>query len=110
MDWRSSKRESHNSDIVFLTKGPGRLGDALGRLAGDGGGSLKSKEFAPNAAGLDDTVSKKREDVAGRQRERGFCVIGLWRDAERQAGVEGQFFSAEVGRQVAGIGEGNSSI
>ena len=103
---RRGEGEGEDGDVVLLAVGLGGAGDGFSGLGADGLGAVEAEELAGGGLGFDYAVGEEGEPVAGSEADGGFSSNGVGSNAERQAGVERDFFAVAVRREMAGIGEG----
>src|ERR1700728_4329504 len=98
--------EGEDGDVVLLAVGLGGGGDLFSGLIADLAGAVEAKEIAGGGLGFDDAVGEQGDLIAGGELERGFGVVCIGNEAERDGGVEGDLVSVAKGREVAGAGRG----
>lgn len=81
--------------------------DFCGGFGGDGLCAVEAEELAALVAGFYYSVCVEREAATGVERE-GCCgVVAVVGDAQRKRAGELDFFAVEIGRQMAGVGQGD---
>jgi len=72
--------------------------------------AVEAEEFALRVLGLDNSVGVEGEAAAGGEIEAGDGVAGVGLDAEGQCAGELDFIAVEVGREMAGVGDGDKAV
>src|SRR6185437_13538431 len=96
--------QSEHGDVVFLAELLGGFGDGVGGLGAYLSSAVEAEELALSALCFHHPVREEGQPVLGREPKRGFAVDHVGGNAERQAGIEGEFFAVPVRREVAGVG------
>ena len=99
-----------HADVVLLAELFGGFGDCLRGLIADDLRALETEEFALLVRSLDNAIGDEGQPVAGSQIVVGFGIAAIRKNAQRQAGIDGQFFSVEIRSQVPSVGEGHGAV